>query len=451
MAAVNLFDYLEGIPQASYKNVPFLFMSGTVIGGRKDIAHLYPNSNRQSIEDLGKKQRGYKIRGIISGDDYEIKRDNLLRALETKGSGNLMHPFYGTVKNIKCRTFSLTETFTKFGEAIFDIIFDVDTDNATPKEAKVSEGEVSFLNNEYRKALGDNFSKKLKVSQELINSFESATNKVNSSIDTIKESTKFMSDITDVANSASSQISFLSNNVASLLNSPSEMFESFDGIFQTLGASTQSVEKAIDGFESMFGFGDDDYSFKTSSFGSSGSGENGFPSWIEIDNVATKEAKQNDKLINSLINSLALSWIYVFAASLKFITEDEVIIIQSKLDDQYKSIVEIPTAEVHSNETPFKDTPSTTANEFSLQNKSGLDSNSLDALSDLRIAANKFLDEVKKDAARTIQIETETTPMRELLYRYYGDSSNFADVNRINKLPDVSFINGTVEAISDIN
>lgn len=437
-------ELLETWP-ASYKEIPFLFIGGSIAGGRKDVVHKYPNSDRQSIEDLGKLQRGYRVQAVITGDDYFNKRDALLRALENKGAGDFEHPFEGVIKNIVCRTFTLTENFAKFGEANFDIVFAISTDNAAPEREVVNIKDIEFANDKLRKTLVDNFSVKFKSNYQFINSFKATLAKMKGMIASLKDNTKFLNDIADKANQLSSEISTITNSITSLINAPLALAESIDNIFLTANAATQSFEKSFEAMQELFGFGSDDSdSYEFGNFDA----EN--DNVLNIDNASTKEYRQNIEVTNATMQSMSLGWAYVSAVNSEFKTEDEVANIQEILDAQYDLVANVPDIKNHNNNSNFIDTASTTANNFSDQKKSPLDSDALNALANLRVLSVSYLEEVKKNAARTIEITTPQIPMRVLLYNYYGDSTNFEEINTINRDPNVSFIEGDLQVISDI-
>ena len=47
------------------------------------------------VEDLGRRARVMRVDAIILGDDYRVRRDALIEAIEQSGPGKLVHPFYG--------------------------------------------------------------------------------------------------------------------------------------------------------------------------------------------------------------------------------------------------------------------------------------------------------------------------------------------------------------------
>lgn len=87
--------FFDHFIQGSFRGVPFLTENLNTRVGRRNVYHEYPFRDVPSFEDLGLKGRVYKINAYVMGNDHDIQRDKLLKAVETKGSGELLHPEYG--------------------------------------------------------------------------------------------------------------------------------------------------------------------------------------------------------------------------------------------------------------------------------------------------------------------------------------------------------------------
>lgn len=93
----------------SFRGVPFFVESHDFSGGRRKADHEFPERNISRSEDLGRKIRNFSLTCYVLGDDYFDKRDALLDALESNGSGVLIHPYLGR-KNVQVGDVSLSET-----------------------------------------------------------------------------------------------------------------------------------------------------------------------------------------------------------------------------------------------------------------------------------------------------------------------------------------------------
>lgn len=80
---------------ASFRGVPFFVESASYAGGRRMIVREYPQRDKASAEDNGMRARQFSITGFLVGKDFLAQQKRLIAVLEEKGSGTLVHPFYG--------------------------------------------------------------------------------------------------------------------------------------------------------------------------------------------------------------------------------------------------------------------------------------------------------------------------------------------------------------------
>ena len=95
---------------ASFGGVPFAVEAARSTGGRRNVVHDYPMRDEVYVEDLGKMPRQFNIVGflvenslIYGGGSVVEQRIALLDVCENyEGGWTLVHPTYGTVKNVNC-------------------------------------------------------------------------------------------------------------------------------------------------------------------------------------------------------------------------------------------------------------------------------------------------------------------------------------------------------------
>jgi prophage DNA circulation protein len=97
----------DNLLPGSFRGVAFFYRDVEIEGGRRASAHEFPYRDTAYVEDLGKKNRSYRLQAYVLGDDYFAQRAALLAALEMPGPGTLSHPYYGIlnvqVTKIVCR------------------------------------------------------------------------------------------------------------------------------------------------------------------------------------------------------------------------------------------------------------------------------------------------------------------------------------------------------------
>lgn len=119
---------------ASFRGLPFHVDDGEVSGGRRVAPHEYPKRNTGYTEDMGRRQRLFRLRGYIIGPNYDILSLAFRAVLEADGSGLLVLPLQGQYTVI-CAHFSHVETREEGGFASFDLDF---IEAGTPVSAAAS-------------------------------------------------------------------------------------------------------------------------------------------------------------------------------------------------------------------------------------------------------------------------------------------------------------------------
>ena len=394
-------DNTEQLYKASYKGVDFFVTISSVSGGRKDIAHKYPNSDKQTIEDLGRQPRRYTLNAIISGDNYFQKRNSLLAKLEDGKSGVLSHPFDGSIENVVVRTFSLSERMSQIGMGNIEILFEVTDKEAVPIATGVTSSQLDAVNDVAIEQIKNDISGEFEVSSTSIGSYESATKKLDSFIDSFQDATKFINDGTKLASKLAEDIAGFANDVRTLAQDPLALADSIVNLFSTLDAAAQSIEASLAALANLFDFGGDN---KTTPITAS----------------AIERAK-NDSVIDSAVGSLALSFSYLNSPEKTYTTKAEISEALDALDIKYDEVA----------------------------NSDAISKEARDAIADMKTLSAKLFEDVRINAKRTLSVSTTQLPMRVIAYQYYGSTEQENDLLSLNSIADASFVSGDIEVLSE--
>ena len=115
---------------ASFRGVKFFIEKAELSAGRRTQVHEYPLRDKPFVEDLGRATRTITITAFVIGSDFIEQAKALLGAVETLGSGQLVHPWLGEMKvtataasklafDNRARIASITLTFTESGDLSF--------------------------------------------------------------------------------------------------------------------------------------------------------------------------------------------------------------------------------------------------------------------------------------------------------------------------------------------
>lgn len=123
--------WLQNFRQASFRGVVFLIDNVDSMFGRRVVTHEYPQRDVPFSEDLGRKARRFSVTGYLVGGSYGLARDNLIKACETAGAGELVHPYQGTLQ-VVCEGITVRERRQDGGYCEVSLTFVEDGENQFP-------------------------------------------------------------------------------------------------------------------------------------------------------------------------------------------------------------------------------------------------------------------------------------------------------------------------------
>ncbi len=405
---------LNELSSASYKGVSFLTTSSKITGGRKDVKHSFPNSNKQTIEDLGLSPRAFQMSASIIGQavspvigeqtstDYIQRRDAFLRVLEEGGPGPLVHPFYGRLENYVARTYTLLENLTELGEAKFLITFEISNIIGVPIAAETTLNTINKFNDLFIGSCIANLEDNYTVTPSFLGNFGSAVDKMNDVVTEFKDNISFLQVAANEINTFSRKINSLETNILTLVQQPRALVDSITGLFFTVNNLYPTIEATLAVFAGFFDFGDNDTT-------------------INITTASLAERKTNDDIINATIIALPCSYTYLNASQVIYTTVEDIEEVADTLEIQYQKVI----------------------------SKEGLSDETKSTLTDLRVETQKFFDQQKLTVRQIIDINTNLTSARLLAYQYYGDSSQGEELALLNNVDDVTFIEGDIEVLTE--
>jgi len=389
---------LSQVQAGSYKGVPFLLTSGTVEGGNKNVIHSYPNSSRQTVENLGQTPRRFPLNIVIPSGSYVESRQALLAALEDPTPGPLMHPLHGRVENVVAGPYTLNESLSELGDGKITVTFFIDNGPGVPQRAGTTINTVARANNTLVTAVNSNMASNYAVTPGFIGNFESATEMVQDAAVAFKKSQAPIDDLSAFVNAVDS----FAAEAAALILAPANLANRITGIMDQASGLFDDPLDALTYYTDLFDFGDDTPTTSGLTAGQQ-----------ERDNATA--------VFSATMQCQALGQAYLSSVQGDYETVDEVEAVTARLDAQF----------------------------FKVFGLSGLDDASKSAMADVRQEVAAFLDEVKLTAKRVVSVKTHRTSVRLLAYAYYGDSSQGEAIANLNGIEDVNDVEGTVLVLTE--
>lgn len=392
---------LDELLRAAFNDAEFLISSSSTAGGRKDQRHEFPNSDKQTIEDLGLKPRVYNLVGWITEPDYTSKRDALISALESGEAGVLSHPFYGELNNMKARTYTISETMAEFGRAELTMVFEVSDSVGTPEETENTISKLNASNDALQDAAGDEIAGEWEVDEGFSGNFEAAQSKLGALKDGYAAVSSVVTQVTDEINAFNAQVSDFGAQINSLIQTPRALADSVQGISSGMNALYATAESQFIAWRGFFSFGDDDVVSQN-------------------DTAGLRQRKQNSTTINQSMQSQALGYGYLASAQIGYSTVNDLDAVSAQLEAQYQKII--------------------TENSIS----TGL----RDAISTMREDTNAYLGQLRVNLNRITTVYTPALPARVIAFQFYGSSDLGEEIANLNSDANVSFIEGQTQVIT---
>lgn len=237
----------EQLRSASFRGVPFFVESSDATTGRRVVVHEFPLRAKPYAEDMGQKPREFSVEAFVLGADYFSARDALLRALNTEGPGELVHPYIGRLI-VVCTEVSVRENTRDGGLARFALKF-VETADATAPAPKVdaenkllsSEQEVLAQAKEYIKEVWSTTGYATFVADKAVEATEAVLEQVEASQKNVRGA---LSEIAEL----SFKVRTIRSNIRRIVAAPEELAEQVEATFGMLlkafGASEGGAKDA---------------------------------------------------------------------------------------------------------------------------------------------------------------------------------------------------------------
>ncbi len=245
--------WLENYQNPSFRGVQFFVDNTDNKTGRRTIAHEFPERDVGFAEDLGRITKTFTVEGHILGDDYFATRDKLIDAMNTEGSGELVHPYLGILQ-VNVVSFSYRES-TKEGRILrFSVDFIESGSVKFPVQAADAKQGVTDSGLDVLEKQKSIFEKAFDVAKQPQHVIEGARNLVANLQGALDNSGA--GDIIELVADLGFATRQLVAEVNDLINTPSVLFDRMRdaiGIFATVFSDPNEQRKALSSFGANFG------------------------------------------------------------------------------------------------------------------------------------------------------------------------------------------------------
>lgn len=179
---------------ASFRGVQFdcLFTRDTL--AKDTVTYAYPYRDGEEVEDQGLKAVNFRLQAIFWGNRYQTQLKTFLNALKTAGTGELVHPVYGSVPDVQFLEAGVFHEVEPINAVTVDLVF-----------VESGQPDALFATPHYE-ADGDSV-------------FDSAISWFGDAMDTLRDIQQDISRVTNIIASAEYVVNALANEVQSTIGS----------------------------------------------------------------------------------------------------------------------------------------------------------------------------------------------------------------------------------------
>lgn len=390
---------------ASFRTVPFYIDGSQFNTGRRVAVHEFPDRDISYPEDLGNNARGWKVDGHLIGDDYLTQKRAMIEAVEKKGPGELIHPFYGSLF-VQCGAVSFDEDNREGGFVKVTFQFYEAGDNRFPlpieDKAAVLDEKADATLDASKGAFDESFS----ITGLPGFAVDSARLKVTQFADALSDATKGIRAEADKIADLAFDIRNLKAEVNTLLQSPSVLSSRLQTSFKFLMDALSLPEGKAKAAKLFFQFG----------------------SVTDAVIVGATPIRVQERLNRDQLNSL---------------------IQKTAIANYAKQVSEIPfssVTEARAERTAFADT-------IDEQLFVTEDNATFQTLKDVNAQVAKILPDIEAELPDVKEYSVqETVPAIVVAYDIYEDIELEADIITRNAIANPNFINGgtVLEVVSNV-
>lgn len=440
---------LDELFQGNFRGAKFLIVSATTTGGRKQVKHEYPNSDKQKIEDLGFQPRNFKISAVIAGnpedDSYLRAKDELLQVLEQEGTGTLSHPFFSNSLEVVARNYTIKEDTRSLGRPTIEMEFDFSDEETNPIATDIS---LSLVNQSVQN-VGSSLISDI-ISDFGVNfpvNVEPAVNVLNQFLGVSEVATSSFAQVAYAANEYNARIEDFESDIGVFLQDSQSLGNSFIGVVEASTALYETFDEGLQVFSRFYDFGETEDT----------DGNTRIDNPIPLTTIPRIERHRNNRIIAQATQCAYLTASYQFAAEKQYTTVREINEIQQSLETQYQKIVNSNSIDFGAPDVDSEIIIPPTLDERS--QGSTLTNNILSArtlaeLNNLRVNVDRFLEVQRLNAAQVVPLKVKTKPLAVTAFSLYGAADNLeeltetlVDLNRPLS-NDVSFVGGEIEVVT---
>lgn len=184
-------QWAKSVLQGSFRGAKFFTSNAYAGGGRRVNTKNFPEKDDPEFQDMGRAVRTFSITAYVMGDTAFKDRDALIKAIETRGPGTLVHPYRGSMQAIG-KSYSISESEAEARYIQISMEFEA-VNAAVTKAVKDTKAEVFRRKMSLLEKIGAWFEKAYNATRKPVNALEKAQGTIDSCLSVVSMAKKVTS------------------------------------------------------------------------------------------------------------------------------------------------------------------------------------------------------------------------------------------------------------------
>lgn len=240
----------------SFRGVRFEVSSTDRSGGRNVTTHEFVNRSTPYSEDPTRQPRTFSLEAFVQGFDYQRRRDNLLRALEQGGPGELVHPYYGALQ-VVVTNYRIQESGIEGGVTRFQLDFVEAGELLYPKASSDPRRFFQRIADSLKQNSTTQFLNDFSIARQPQFVVDRAKRNVTDFADLVEQQTSFVTRNADEIADLAVSIEDLRDDVDELINTPALLAERMSRSIDLLSSAITERRETVSAYRNLFRYGDD--------------------------------------------------------------------------------------------------------------------------------------------------------------------------------------------------
>lgn len=222
-------SWSDSLLDASFRGVRFDVVNTRDSANRDVAVYEYPYVQGADVEDLGRKARNLRMTLLFWGDDYDSRLQALIKALDSKGSGELIHPVFGSMPKMQCIEYQVSHEAEMVDFCSVEVVF---LEAAT---------ELPFFGSEFPLSQAD------VIFNQVQSVFDEAQQLIDDVLSPMRTAQKWMAKAKYMASTALNMVTIFRSDITGFISSTTDFIHypsAFMSDLQTALSLTSSQSKS---------------------------------------------------------------------------------------------------------------------------------------------------------------------------------------------------------------